>query len=188
MVCLKIFIKVITALAVITCLWSCGSDDARVIDYIQVSEPVAEAVQIRLKHTDSGYIKLKVEGRKMLDYSNNPFPYREFPEGIKVTVYEEEQDTTQTTIITALKAYAYDETDIFDLIGDVRIVDSGGNTFLGDQLYWDQRSRWILTDRDYTLYLKNSKNRQEVGQKKAPAWMPVKAWIPFTCATQMINL
>ena len=50
----------------------------------------------------------------------------------------------------------FNETDLVDLKGDVKIVGSDGSTFYGDQLYWDQKAKWIFTDNAFRTNLKNN--------------------------------
>ncbi len=120
------------------------------------NQPSSEVENLLLKHTDSGYLKATIRGSLMLDYSNDSYPYTEFPKGIKVEVYETNGDTTERTTITADYAVMFSETDLVDLKGNVRIVGSDGSTFYGDQLYWDQKARWIFTDRSFRTDLTNN--------------------------------
>ena len=59
------------------------------------NQPTSEVEQLLLKYTDSSMLKVTLQGPVMLDYSNDPFPYREFPKGVKVEVYESPSDTTK---------------------------------------------------------------------------------------------
>lgn len=143
---------IITAIAVICVLSSCD-DNLKAIQKMQLTsnEPIGEVKELLFKHTDSGYIQLKLSGDKMLDFSNDIYPYTEFPEGIAVTVYDRIKDTILTTNITANYGILYDESKLVDLRGDVLIVNPDGNTFSGDQLYWDQRAKWVFTDEEFVI-------------------------------------
>lgn len=146
----------ITAMAVI-CVLSCD-DNLKAIQKMQISsnEPIGEVKEMLLKHTDSGYIKVKLAGETMLDFSNDIYPYTEFPDGIHVTVYEHQNDTVLETNITADYAIMYSESDLVDLKGNVTIINHDGNTFHGSQLYWDQQAKWIFTDESFNTVLKNA--------------------------------
>jgi LPS export ABC transporter protein LptC len=156
MVIRNILKTTITALAVI-CFLACTDNLKEIAKMNAVSnQPSSEVENLLLKHTDSSMLKVTLQGPVMLDYSNDIFPYTEFPKGIKVEVYEVNGDTTKKTTITANYAVIFNETDLVDLKGDVKIVGSDGSTFYGDQLYWDQKAKWIFTDNPFRTNLKNN--------------------------------
>lgn len=141
----------------VICVLSCD-DNLKAIQKMQIAsnEPIGEVKEMLLKHTDSGTIKVKLIGETMLDFSNDTYPYTEFPDGIHVVVYEQKNDTLLETNITADYAIMYSESDLVDLIGNVTIINHEGNTFNGQQLYWDQNAKWIFTDEPFNTNLKNA--------------------------------
>lgn len=141
----------------VICLLSCD-DNLKALQKMQIAsnEPMGEVKEMLLKHTDSGYIKVKLTGKTMLDFSNDIYPYTEFPDGIHVVIYDHKKDSLQETHITANYAIMYNDSDLVDLKGAVTIIDSDGNTFNGEQLYWDQKSKWIFTDKTFSTNLKNA--------------------------------
>lgn len=141
----------------VICLLSCD-DNLKAIQKMQIAsnEPIGEVKEMLLKHTDSGLIKLKMSGETMLDFSNDIYPYTEFPDGINVVVYEHKNDSVLETNITADYAIMYSESDLVDLRGNVTIINHDGNTFNGTQLYWDQTAQWIFTDNAFTTNLKSA--------------------------------
>jgi LPS export ABC transporter protein LptC len=156
----------ITALAVICFLASCDNN-LKEIQKMEIAsnEPVGEVENMLLKHTDSGKLKLTLQGEKMLDFSNDEFPYTQFPDGIKVEVYEYRNNKTEVTTITANAGTLYDKTNLVDLKGNVKIITSDGNTFSGEQLYWDQTAKWIFTNQPpFEIVLKDPKTKEEVGR------------------------
>ncbi len=153
---LYIFKITITAMAVI-CFFACTDNLKEVAKMNAVSNEPSSAVEnLLLKHTDSGRLVVTLAGKLMLDYSNDDFPYTEFPEGVTVEVYGATGDNQEKTTITADYGVQYNETNLVDLQGNVKIVTSEGNTFYGDQLYWDRKSKWIFTDQPFRTDLVNS--------------------------------
>jgi len=146
----------ITAMAVI-CLLSCD-DNLKAIQKMQIAsnEPIGEVKDMLLKYTDSGFIKAKMKGETMLDFSNDTYPYTEFPDGIDLIVYEHKNDSVLETNIISDYAIMYSESDLVDLRGNVTIVNHDGNTFYGEQLYWDQKAQWIFTNSSFKTQLKNA--------------------------------
>jgi LPS export ABC transporter protein LptC len=146
----------ITALAVI-CFLAC-TDNLKEIEKMNAvsSQPTNEVENLLLKHTDSSRLKVTLQGPLMLDFAKDAFPYREFPKGIKVEVYESGTDTTKKTTIIADYAVIFTGTDLVDMNGNVKIVAADGSTFYGQQLYWDQKAKWILTDQPFKTELNNN--------------------------------
>jgi LPS export ABC transporter protein LptC len=162
---LKYIIKsTITALAVICFFTSC-QDNLKELQKMQISsnEPIGEAKNMFLKHTDSSRLKMTLRGETMMDYSNDTFPYTIFPDGIYVEIFNDNDTLSKTTII-ANAAYIYDRTDIIDLQGDVVVITSEGNKFMGDQMYWNQKDKWIFTNEKFKTLLKNDKTSETVGE------------------------
>ncbi|AGC77124.1 DUF1239 domain containing protein [Nonlabens dokdonensis DSW-6] len=131
---------------------------------IASNEPVGEVENMLLKHTDSGLLKLSIKGKKMLDFSNDEFPFTKFPDGIEVKVYQYANNKTNLTTITADDGTLYDETNLIDLRDNVKIVTSDGNIFMGDQLYWDQKAKWIFTNQEFETSIVNSEDNQNIGK------------------------
>lgn len=158
----------ITAIAVICFFTSC-EDHLKEIQKMEMAsnEPIGEVENMLLKHTDSGRLKLTIQGKKMLDYSNDQFPHTQFPDGIKVNLYEYRNDSTQVTVITANTATMYDQTNLIDLRGDVKIINKDGSVFTGSQLYWDQTARWVFTNQDFETFIVNEKNKKDVAHTTA---------------------
>ena len=155
----------ITAIAVI-CFFASCDDNLKEIQKMEIAsnEPMGEIEDMLLKHTDSGKLKLTLQGKKMLDFSNDDFPYTEFPDGIKVQVYDYSKGKTEITVITANSGIMYDDTKMVDLQGDVHIITSDGTTFTGDQLYWDQTAKWIFTNEQFETLIVDAQNKESVGK------------------------
>jgi LPS export ABC transporter protein LptC len=108
--------------------------------------PSGEADTINLKYTDSGKIKAVLVSPKMLDYATLEFPYTEFPNGIKVTLFDE---NNKKTYITAKHAVSYKNTNVIDLSGSVKISNDAGQLLETEQLYFDQKNDWFYTEKRY---------------------------------------
>lgn len=146
-----IFINLVIAIAV-TLFFSCKNnfDEVQKVGVLQ-NQPVGEAENIDLKYSeyDSDSVKLLANllSSKMLDYSNRNFSFSEFPEGIELIVYGE--DNKQTKIF-ADYAIIYNDTDIIDLRDNVIIATHEKDTLLTDQLYYNEKLEWVFTNRPFT--------------------------------------
>ena len=95
-------------------------------------------------------VKANLRSPEMLDFSNRKFPFREFPNGVEVDFFE--SDSSKNTIISDY-AIIYNETNLVDLRGNVKIITSDSTIMTGSQLYWDQENEWVFTDYKYQLKL-----------------------------------
>lgn len=110
--------------------------------------PAGDADTINIKYTDSGRIAIVLKSPKLLDFTNLEFPFREFPEGIDLTLYDKNQ---KRTFIKADYAISYENTKIIDLQGKVKITSEAGQVLETEQIYFDQKNEWFYTERKYKL-------------------------------------
>ena len=136
--------KSIAVLVLGAVLFSCNKR----LDKLQQSSklsylPVSVAENINTKHTDSGRLTSNLVSPKMINYSNRSFPYYQFPEGIDLTIFDEQN---KKSLVVAKSAVVYNNTDLIDLRGDVVLTTSSNDTLFTDQLYYDQKKEWLFTD------------------------------------------
>src|SRR5690606_29940701 len=93
----NIFKNIVTAF-VVAMFFSCGSnmEDVRKLN-IRERFPVGIAENYRLTYTDSAKIKVRLTSPISEDYSNQEFPFQEFPEGLKVEFFD--ADKNKSTVI-----------------------------------------------------------------------------------------
>lgn len=105
--------------------------------------PVGEAKNINLKYTDSGQLKANLLSPKMLDYSNRDFAFSEFPEGIHLNLFD---DQNNKSIVLADYAISYSETDLIDLQGNVVLITHTRDSLYAEQMYYDQKREQLFTN------------------------------------------
>lgn len=128
-------------------LFSCESNFKEVQRINSVAfSPSGEADTVDLKYTDSGKVKAILISPKMLDYSNVKYPFTEFPKGIHVTLFDDNQ---KKSYVDADYAITYAKTDIIDLQRNVRITSSDGKLLQTEQLYYDQKNEWFFTEKQF---------------------------------------
>lgn len=136
-------------------LFSCKDRINKVRDFDKFHMgPQTEQIGVNLVYTDSGKVAAKLRGARMLDFTNLDFPFREFPDGVEVDFYDD-QDRLNTVV--ADYGIIYDDTDLVDLRGNIKIVTGDSTVLLADQLYWDQNKNrnWVFTDSKYTIQMNN---------------------------------
>tara|TARA_B100001063_G_C16454791_1_gene400100 strand:- start:82 stop:642 length:561 start_codon:yes stop_codon:yes gene_type:complete len=114
--------------------------------------PISVAESINTKYVDSGRLKSVLTSSKMINFSNQNFPFYEFPEGLDLTLLSKKNDTSNVMSNTAV---VFIETDIIDLRGDVVLITSNQDTLFTDQLYYDQKLEWLFTDFPVRFRTKN---------------------------------
>jgi len=114
--------------------------------------PVAIGEDIDLKYTDSGRVITNLKAPLLRDFSNLEFSYQEFPEGVEVWFWNEND---QVSRVTANYAIRYDETSLVDLRKNVLLVTHDSLELMADQIYWDQKNQWVFTDRPYRIRFKD---------------------------------
>ena len=153
-------IKNLVIAIAVTLFFSCNSNlkEVQKIGVLQ-NEPIGIAENINLKYTeklsDTGRVIANLISPKMLDYSNRDFAYSEFPDGIHLIVFDEEDNKS---VIVSDYAIYYGETDVIDLQGNVVLSTHNKDTLYAEQLYYDQRREWLFTNQPVTL--KFGRNRQ----------------------------
>lgn len=139
---IHIYKSIVTAI-VVTMFFSC-KDNFKEVQQIGVlqNEPIGVAENINLKYTDSGKVKANLLSPKMKDYSNRDFAFTEFPNGIKLLLYDKGKKST----ILADYAISYSETDLIDLQKNVIIITAQNDSLFAEQMYYDQKREWIFTN------------------------------------------
>jgi LPS export ABC transporter protein LptC len=105
--------------------------------------PQSIAENINTKYTDSGKLKSHLISPKMLNYSNREFPYYEFPDGINLTIFDEDNNESN---VVADYAIIYNQTDLIDLQGHVVLTTHNKDTLFAEQLFYDQKKEWMFTN------------------------------------------
>jgi len=139
----------VTAFAVTLFFVGCSSrgDEVKRLSY-KMDGPTSEGTGINFKYTDSGKVSIHLKASYFKEFSNDDFPYREFPNGIDLTFYEVDGGENH---ITSDYAISYEGTGLIDLQSNVVLVTKDSVTLKASQLYWDQNHNWVFTDQPYTI-------------------------------------
>ncbi|WP_323786967.1 LPS export ABC transporter periplasmic protein LptC [Psychroserpens sp.] len=149
---LHIKIVIVTTI-VVTMFFSCKNNfkDVQQIGVLQ-NQPIGEAKNIDLRYTEAedanGKVIANLKSPKMLDYSNRGFSFSEFPEGVNLSLFDENGDKN---IILADYAIVYNKTDLIDLQGNVILITPQNDSLFADQLYYDQKREWLFTNQQVRL-------------------------------------
>ncbi|WP_378186433.1 LPS export ABC transporter periplasmic protein LptC [Aquimarina sp. W85] len=147
---LYIIINFVTVFSV-TLFFSCNSKNDSDTHTVSIEDvPIGEIFDVHLKYTDSGRLTAVLKASKILDFTNQNFPYHEFPKGVVLDLIDKEG---KISVIKADYAISYRETGLIDMQGNVDIKTADSTHLIAQQLYWNQNKDWIFTDLPYTSYL-----------------------------------
>lgn len=150
----KLINKTIVTIA-ITSFFSCEDSSALLKQINTFNEnPVGIAYDINMTYTDSASIKARLEAPVHLDFSHLSFKYSEFPDGLKVIFYNEQN---QENTVYADYGILYNQTKIVDLQGNVVLLSYDGSRLETDQMYWDAEKEWLFTEEPF-LFQNNDYN------------------------------
>lgn len=140
---------IVTALAV-TMFFSCQGNYNSEIQKLSYTErfPVGEAENIFLVYTDSGKVKSTLRSPYNKDFSNQKFPYMEFPNGATLEFFD---DQNNKSVVTSDYAILYSDTRLVDLQGNVTLTTHEGDVLNAPQLFWDQDREWIFTEGEFKI-------------------------------------
>lgn len=137
------------AILITTLLFSC-QNNLGAIKKLNVAEtfPSGVAENFSLTYTESGKVKAILTSPLNNDFSNQKFSYQEFPKGVTVDFYDE---NNQKSTVTADYGIVYSDTDLIDLRGNVVLQTHDGKKMLTSQLFWDEKNEWAFTEKEYTF-------------------------------------
>ena len=145
---LKILKNVFSAFAVIL-FFSCDDGSSTLKQINQFNEnPVGIAYDIHMTYTDSAEVKAILTAPLNLDYTHLSFKYSEFPEGLKIIFYN---NNNEENTVVADYGILYNQTKIVDLQGNVVLLSDDGSRLETSQMYWDSEKEWLFTEQPFTF-------------------------------------
>ena len=110
--------------------------------------PVGITEDLHLIYSDSARKQAELFAPINIDFTNQNFPYSEFPEGLDATLYG---NRGEVTVIRSDYGIYYPKTGISDLRGNVVISDTTRTRLNTSQLYWDANHEWLFTEKNFTF-------------------------------------
>ena len=145
---LKILKNGVSAFALIL-FFSCDDGSSTLKQINQFNEnPVGIAYDIHMTYTDSAEVKAILTAPLNLDYTHLSFKYSEFPEGLKIIFYN---NNNEENTVVADYGILYNQTKIVDLQGNVVLLSDDGSRLETSQMYWDSEKEWLFTEQPFTF-------------------------------------
>ena len=147
------FLKKGFSILVVSLFFSCDDGSSILKQINQFNEnPIGIAYDIRMTYTDSAKVKAILTAPINLDYTHLSFMYSEFPEGLKIIFYND--DNEENTVV-ADYGILYNQTRIVDLQGNVVLLSNDGSRLETSQMYWDSEKEWLFTEQPFTFKSEN---------------------------------
>ena len=147
------FLKKGFSVLAVTLFFSCDDGSSILKQINQFNEnPVGIAYDIRMTYTDSAKVKAILTAPINLDYTHLSFKYSEFPEGLKIIFYN---DNNEENTVVADYGILYNQTRIVDLQGNVVLLSNSGSRLENSQMYWDSEKEWLFTEQPFTFKSEN---------------------------------
>ena len=133
--------------------FSCDGGSPILKEINQFNEnPVGIAYDIRMTYTDSAMVKAILTAPINTDYTHLSFKYSEFPEGLKIIFYN---DNNEENTLVADYGILYNQTRIVDLQGNVVLLSNDGSRLETSQMYWDSEKEWLFTEQPFIFKSEN---------------------------------
>ena len=147
------FLKKGFSVLAVTLFFSCDDGSSILKQINQFNEnPLGIAYDIRMTYTDSAKVKAILTAPINLDYTHLSFKYSEFPEGLKIIFYN---DNNEENTVVADYGILYNQTRIVDLQGNVVLLSNSGSRLETSQMYWDSEKEWLFTEQPFTFKSEN---------------------------------
>jgi|TARA_B100000900_G_scaffold396023_1_gene394953 LPS export ABC transporter protein LptC len=147
------FFKKEFLLITVALFFSCDGGSPILKEINQFNEnPVGIAYDIRMTYTDSAMVKAILTAPINMDYTHLSFKYSEFPEGLKIIFYN---DNNEENTLVADYGILYNQTRIVDLQGNVVLLSNDGSRLETSQMYWDSEKEWLFTEQPFIFKSEN---------------------------------
>ena len=136
-------------------LFSCTNNTQKVRDFLADKNlPLGIAKNAFHVYKDSGRITSKLITPLLRDFSNRKeHPYNEFPDGIRIINFNNKGKDSVT--ITGDYALSYSKTQVSEIYGNVVVYNHSEKSKLEtEQLFWDQNTKYFVTEKEFTLTTK----------------------------------
>jgi len=124
----------------------CANTDQEIKNLQEYTGPLQETFSLELLHSDSAIIRVKLVSPHQIVHQNHD---QEYPEGIYLEIFNKGGDMTT---IKANRAYFIKETKIYQVEGDVELINLNEKQKLNtEELFWDPSKEKVYTDRFVTI-------------------------------------
>lgn len=131
--------------ALLAC-WGCHNDSEGRVPSLPKGEyvPTMSTLDVSTFISDSGYTRYHITAAVWRMYEDAPEPFWKFPEGLFLEQYDENMMPAANVICDS--ATYFSRMKLWQLDGNVRMVNTERDSFLTEQLFWDQDRQKVYSD------------------------------------------
>jgi LPS export ABC transporter protein LptC len=132
---------------------ACENDLKKIkeISELEVIKPIERSTNVEITYSDSSKVKAVVTAPVMLSHTTDT-PYREMPNGVKITFYE---NMKPVNVITANTGVLKESEDIVELHKNVVATNQQGDVFKSEELIWNGKEKKIHSDQPVQILMKS---------------------------------
>ncbi len=108
------------------------------------STPTMATLDVQTFISDSGYTRYHLSTPVWYVYDDTSEPYWRFPEGLELEQFDDFLRPVSTVVCDS--AIYFSRKRLWQLDGNVVMVSTDGDSFLTEQLFWEQETRRIRSD------------------------------------------
>ena len=148
----------IAVLAIVVLIFQNSCSDSAKRSALSIEDmskmPIMSTYDVSTLISDSGRISYKLDAKEWFIFDKTDPQYWAFEKGLYLEKYDREMNVEAT--IKCDTAYDYNEKKLWELIGNVNIMNTKNERFFTDLLYWDQEQELIYSD----AYIKIEQEKQ----------------------------
>lgn len=132
--------------AAATLLCGCGQEQKRYVPNAVdgMTTPTMSTTDVSTLISDSGYTRYHLTAPVWLMFEDAEEPFWRFPGGLELQQFDLEMQPSANVVCDS--AIYYSRKRVWQLDGNVVMVNTEADSFLTQQLFWDQNSRKIYSD------------------------------------------
>lgn len=135
---------VISIALAVAMLMSCKNDIEVINLLTNINNlPSLTIVNLETIYTDSTKIQLRIKAPLLKRYDHEEDPYLEFPKGLKVYFYDENEKVESQ--LSANYAIYYEAEELWEAKDSVVATNDRGEVLNTEQLFWDENKKLIYT-------------------------------------------
>ena len=123
---------------------ACAEDEKSYVANATSRTPTMATSDVNTFISDSGYTRYHLDTDLWLVYDDTAEPFWRFPQGLELEQYDNNMSVSSTVVCDS--AIYYSRKRLWQLDGNVVMVSTDGDSFLTQQLFWDQNTRRIRSD------------------------------------------
>ena len=125
---------------------SCRDDKVSFVKNVGDGEstPTMLTTDVSTFVSDSGYTRYHITSRIWAMYDEAEVPFWKFPDTLTLNQFDRDLNVTST--MRCDSATYFSQKRLWRLDGDVRMVNTAGDSFASPQVFWDQVKREVYSD------------------------------------------